>query len=323
MPRIVTLSLNPTIDVSSEADLVRPTHKIRTSNERYEPGGGGVNVARVVAELGGDVEVLCLAGGVTGTFLDELLDRIPLRRRLIRIDGNTRIALTVFERKTGHEFRFLPNGPRLSADEIKACLDAVRETRADYFIASGSVPLGAPADILAQIAEVVTGKGARFVLDSSGIGLSGTLERVRVHLVKPSIGELEGLVGRRLDMHSAEAAAMELVERGRAEIVAVTMGAAGALVATGDGMLRLKTPKVEARSAVGAGDSFVGAMIVALSEGKSVKEAAIFGVAAGAAAVQTPGSELCRREDIYRVYDEIRDRSEIQSSGARHRHAAR
>ena len=80
VPQIVTMSLNPTIDVASEADLVRPTHKIRTSDETYEPGGGGINVARVIAELGGDVEVICPAGGVTGAFLDELLGLVPLPR---------------------------------------------------------------------------------------------------------------------------------------------------------------------------------------------------------------------------------------------------
>ena len=305
MARIVTLSLNPTIDVSSEADLVRPTHKIRTTNETYEPGGGGINVARVVHKLGGDVEVLCAAGGVTGDFLDELLGKVPLRRRLIPIAGNTRIALTVFERKTGHEYRFLPNGPRLSAEEIDACLEAVGTTKADYFVASGSVPLGAPADILARIAEIAVGSGARFVLDSSGVGLSGTLERVKVHLVKPSIGELEALSGRRLDRQAAEEAAIDLVDQGRAEIVAVTMGAGGALVVTKGGLFRLKSPKVEVRSAVGAGDSFVAAMVLALSEGRSVADAAAFGVAAGAAAVMTPGTQLCSREDVHRLYDEM------------------
>ena len=83
MASILTLALNPTIDVASECDIVRPVHKIRTANETYEPGGGGVNVARVIAELGGDVEVLCMAGGVTGAFLDQLLGEIPLRRRMV------------------------------------------------------------------------------------------------------------------------------------------------------------------------------------------------------------------------------------------------
>lgn len=305
MPRIVTLSLNPTIDLTSEADLVRPTHKIRTSNETYEPGGGGINVARVVHELGGNVEVICPAGGVTGDFLDELLAQIPLRRKIIRIGGNTRIAMTIFERKTGHEFRFIPNGPKLSHANVEACYAAVRDCEFDYFVASGSVPLGAPPDVLANIAAIAAEKGARFVLDSSGIGLAGTLERTPVYMVKPSLSELEALAGRRLDTEAAEQAALDIVTRGRAEIVAVTMGAAGALIATRDGLQRIQSPKVEARSAVGAGDSFVGAMTLALSEGKPVADAALWGVAAGAAAVLTHTRKLCQKEDIIRLYEDL------------------
>ncbi len=66
---IVTLSLNPAIDVSSETERVLPTHKIRTANEEYEPGGGGVNVARVITELGGDARLICPAGGFSGKML--------------------------------------------------------------------------------------------------------------------------------------------------------------------------------------------------------------------------------------------------------------
>jgi 6-phosphofructokinase 2 len=300
---ILTLALNPTIDVSSECDIVQPIHKIRTANEAYEPGGGGVNVARVVAELGGDVEVMCLAGGITGALLDQLLGEIPIRRHMVPIAGNTRISLTVFERKTGNEFRFVPNGPRLSPAEVDAGLAAVRAASFDYLVASGSIPLGAPTDILARFAEIAAEKRAKFVLDSSGAGLSVTLEKTSVYLVKPSLSELETLMGRRLDEESAQEAASDLVRRGRAEIVAVTMGAAGALVATKHGVSRLWSPKVEARSAVGAGDSFVGAMTLALSQGKLIDDAILYGIAAGAAAALTPAPKLCAREDVQRLHD--------------------
>jgi 6-phosphofructokinase 2 len=300
---ILTLALNPTIDVASECDVVRPIHKIRTANESYEPGGGGVNVARVIVELGGDVELLCLAGGVTGALLDQLLGDVPIRRRMVPIAGNTRISLTVFERKTGNEFRFIPNGPKLSPAEVEASLAAAREMSFDYLVASGSIPLGAPTDILARFAEIAARKGARFVLDSSGAGLSVTLEKTPVYLVKPSLSELETLMGRRLDEESAKEAALDLVRRGRAEIVAVTMGAAGALLATRDGVVRLWSPKVETRSAVGAGDSFVGAMTLMLSRGRPIDDAVLFGIAAGAAAVLTPVAKICAREDVYRLHD--------------------
>ena len=290
---IVTMSLNPTIDVASEADLVRPTHKVRTSNETYDPGGGGVNVARVIHELGGEAEVICPAGGFSGNLLDELLGQAGIRRTIVPIRGNTRISFTVYERKSGLEYRFIPNGPRLSPEEVEACLEAVRECNCEYFVASGSVPLGAPTGILAQIAEIVREKNGKFVLDSSGAGLSVTLERVPVYMVKPSIGELEALQGRRLDDESARDAAVSLVERGRAEIVAVTMGASGAMVATKAGVIRMASPRVTARSAVGAGDTFVGAMTLALSQGRTIADALTYAVAAGAATALTGGTRLC------------------------------
>lgn len=311
MPKFVTMSLNPSIDVSSEADLVRAIHKTRTYNEVYSPGGGGVNVARVLTELGADAEVLCPAGGVTGALLDELLGKAGVRRRLVQIAGTTRICLNVFERKTGQEYRFISNGPKLSAAEIAACLEAVRASDCDYFIASGSVPLGAPPDILARIAEIATGKGAKFVLDSSGIGLRDTLERTPVFLVKPSHGEMEDLVGRRLDEQSLVEAAADLVAGGRAERVAITLGAAGAVFVTQRSKLRLWAPKVEARSAVGAGDSFLAAMLLAITEGRDDADALAYAVAAGAAALLKPGSKLARRDDVMRLYGEVRGKATL------------
>lgn len=303
---IVTFSLNPTIDVASEADVVRPTHKIRTSNETYEPGGGGVNVARVIVEMGGDAMLIAAAGGFTGKLLEERLDAVPIRHRLVPIAGNTRIALTIFERKTGHEFRFTPNGPTLSAAEVAACLDAVKSLDFDYFVASGSVPLGAPRDVMAQVRDIVAAKGARFVLDSSGAGLSVPLETGPVFMAKPSFGELEALVGRRLDDRAAAESAADFVRQGRAEIVAVTLGARGVLVAARGKTFRMKTPKVESHSAVGAGDAFVAATTLAISRDEKLEDAVMFGCAAGAAATLTPAHKVCSRDDALRLYEHMK-----------------
>src|SRR5690606_19664751 len=129
---------------------------------------------------------------------------------------------------------------------VQPCLDAVLAHRGRFVVASGSLPEGAPPDVFAQMANATADKGGRFVLDSSGDGLSATLEKSRVYLVKPSIGELEQLVGRKLDEDGVQAAAAELVSRGVAEIVAVTMGAEGALLASASGTLRVAAPHVTA-----------------------------------------------------------------------------
>lgn len=302
MPRILTLSLNPTIDVSSVAERVQPTHKTRTEDETFDPGGGGVNVARVVRELGGDTEAWCLAGGVTGAFLDDLLDGLALPHRILPIAGNTRIALMVYERATGLEYRFVPSGPTLSHTEVADCLDALAAASFDYLVASGSLPKGAPDDMLARVGDIAAEKGARFVLDSSGPGLVATVGRTPVHLVKPSMNEFRALVGRPLDADAAGKAAIDMVAAGKADIIAVTMGIEGALVASRDGLLRLAAIPVETHSAVGSGDAFVGAMTFALASGMAIADAARLGIAAGAAAAMTHGTTLCHRDDVIRLY---------------------
>jgi 6-phosphofructokinase 2 len=306
MTQILTITLNPTVDISSETDVVRPTRKTRTSNTRYDPGGGGINVARVVATLGGDAEAIFLAGGEIGSLLDRLLGDADVSRRLIPITGQTRIGVVVHEQKTGLEYRFVAAGPPIRPFEVEPCFDAVASHRGGYVVASGSLPEGAASDTYARMADLAASRGARFVLDSSGIGLQATLEKSRVFLVKPSLGELEKFVGQKLDEESASQAAANIVARGAAEMVAVTMGADGALLATSSGILRVPAIHVRVRSAVGAGDSFLGAMIWALSEGKTPDEAFRFGVAAGAAAVMTPGTQLCQRSDVFDLFHKTR-----------------
>jgi 6-phosphofructokinase 2 len=306
LPQILSLALNPTIDVSAEAERVRPTHKIRTSSETFEPGGGGVNVARVIEELGGNTEAYCIAGGITGTLLVDLLSRIGVRTHIIPVAGHTRMAHMVFERSTGLEYRFIPSGPDLSHQEIESALAAVRAASFSWLVASGSIPQGAAPDILARFGDIAAEKGAKFVLDSHGPGLEAALGRTPIHLVKPSLNELQILVGRELDMVSCAATVAGMVADGKAEIVAVTMGADGAMIASRDGVFFVPPLNVEVKSAVGAGDSFVAGMTLALADGKPLEEAAMFGAAAGTAAVLSPGTSHCARADILRLYDQIR-----------------
>jgi 6-phosphofructokinase 2 len=309
MKPIVTLTLNPSIDGAAEADVVRPTRKVRTSNERYDPGGGGINVARVVAELGGSASPIYLAGGATGRVLTDLMTARGLVGRPIPIADHTRISHAVFERSTGLEYRFVPQGPVIDAAESSRCFDELSALDFDYLVASGSLPRGAPDDFYVEVSRIVRKKGARFVLDTSGPALAATLDAGGIFLLKPSIGEFEALTGLTLrDPAALEKAALAQVGSGRVEILAVTLGHEGALLATPNGVVRSPALDVVAKSAVGAGDSFVAGMTFALARGWPVENAFRHGMAAGAAAVLTPGTELCRAEDVARLYDRIRER---------------
>jgi 6-phosphofructokinase 2 len=291
MKSIATLTLNPTIDASYDVDRIVPTHKIRTRNERYEPGGGGINVARVFCRLGGAATCLYLSGGGTGAAFDGLVDDLGLPRRRIEIAEPTRIAGAVHECETGLEYRFTPAGPTISADEGNRCLDALRKIECDYFVASGSLPPGIAADFYVRAGEIARERGIAFVLDTSGEALKQTLTAGGVHLAKPSVGELRQFVGRELTTpDEIGAAAMEIVRAGQAELVGATF---------------LPAFEIEARSAVGAGDSFLATMLFALASGRDAVDAFRYGMAGGAASVLNPGTGLAQPDDIERLFGTV------------------
>ncbi|GGC34412.1 phosphofructokinase [Novosphingobium marinum] len=306
MKTIATLTMNPTIDLSYEVDEVRHTHKMRGHAERHAPGGGGINVARVFVRLGGHARCFYLSGGATGVALDGLLDLHQLVRNRIAITGETRIATNVFERASGKEYRFVPPGPVVTEAECAQCLDLLETVQCDYLVASGSLPPGVPAGFYAQLASRLRPRGIEVVLDTSGPALGAALAGGGFALVKPSQGELEKLVGRPLaTVADVGAAAMAIVDAGGARLVAVTMGHEGAVLAGPDGTLYLPAIPVEAKSAVGAGDSFLAAMVHRLASGSNAEEAFRFGMAGGTAAVLTPGTDLARPADMERLYRQI------------------
>lgn len=303
MMDLATLTMNPALDAACEVDRVVPSIKVRASHERYDPGGGGINVARVFVRLGGNARCYYLSGGAAGMALDGLLDLHQLVRSPIKIAGQTRVSTTVHQRSTGQEFRFVPSGPVVAEEEWRECLEQLDQANHDYLVASGSLPRGVPDDFYARVAMIAKRKGMRFVLDTSGPALAAGLAGGDVFLAKPSLEEFRALVGEQVTGDDAIAqAAMDMIKRGRTEYLVVTMADQGALLASRSGLLRLPAMSVEARSAVGAGDSFLAAMVHALASGKKPEEAFRFGLAAGAAAVLTPGTDLCRAEDVQRLF---------------------
>ncbi len=193
--RIATLTLNPTIDTALEAEAMVHTDKIRTSGERLDPGGGGINVARVLVRFGAPVAAIFMAGGSTGRLLDRLLQREGVERISVPIAGETRVSVTVYERSTGHEYRLVPEGPVVSEPEWQECLRQIGETECDWFVASGSLPGGVPRDFYARVAELLRDRATRLVVDAPAGQLAPALARGGLFLVKPSRDELEQLSG--------------------------------------------------------------------------------------------------------------------------------
>ncbi len=301
-PRLITLTLNPALDIACTAARVVHTHKVHTRDDHLDPGGGGINVARVLHELGGDTLAVMMGGGVTGELIEEILDATGVPHRNVPINGCTRICFNVFEAATGLEYRFVQEGPDVTGADWHRMLEVLETIPGDWLIASGSLEHGMPEDIYARVARAAHGRGQRFVLDTSGAPLRAALGS-GIALLKPSLGELETLVGRSLpDPAAQEAEALALVQAGAAELVAVTLGEEGAVLASRDGVTRLAALSCDVRSAVGAGDSFTAAMTLAMARGAPLVEALRWGVAAGTAAVVCAGTARIRRVDVEMQY---------------------
>ena len=314
MSNTLSIALNPTIDISSDTAHIHATRKIRTSNQRWHPGGGGVNVARVIAmlstsegEAADKPQLMMFSGGQTGTLLEGMLSELAIDLHPISIAEQTRIAFMVYEEESGFEYRFVPEGPEVSEGEFAQAMKVVADFAGDYVIASGSLPRNAPLDTYARMANIANSNGARFVLDTSGPALKSTLDNTRIFLFKPSLGELETLAGHKLDEAGVIQTARALVDAGKTEHVTVTLGREGAMLISRDEVIRVPARHVVVKSAVGAGDSFVGALVWYLSQGHSIGEAFRFGVAAGAAAARTPGTELCHADDVFEIFNSPED----------------
>ena len=303
--RIVTLTMNPALDITTDTDTVMPTEKMRCGSARYDPGGGGINVARVADALGASVLALFPAGGASGDLVTDMLNAAGLPSRRIRIAEPTRESFTVNERRTERQFRFVLPGPVLTAAEQTACLDQLGEVAAaaDFVVASGSLPPAVSPDFYNRVAEVCRRIDTPLILDASGSGLRH-LSGGTVFLLKPSVRELRECVGRELASEAEQvAAARELIERGCAHNMVVSLGAQGALLITAHGAQRYPAVAVPPGSGVGAGDAMVAGITCGLSRGWALPKSLRFGIAAGAAMLMTPGTAACTRADVERLFD--------------------
>ncbi|GAA4067550.1 1-phosphofructokinase family hexose kinase [Agromyces indicus] len=305
---IVTLTMNPALDVSSTVERVMPEHKLRCGPSRFDPGGGGVNVSRAIRNLGGDSIAVYPLGGPTGQAYRGFLEQAGIIGRVVTIAGNTRESFTVDELATGEQFRFVLQGPTLREPEWRACLSVVADHLpvGGFLIASGSLPPGVPDDFYAMLARISADHDIRLVVDASGPALAAALD-AGVHLIKPSRDELAELVGAHGELDDAAMvdAARSLVAAGRSRIVALTLGGRGAILVSEGETLRLATPRVEVASAVGAGDSFLAGLVLRLAEGRPLADAFRTAVAAGSATAMLPATELCRAEDVARLEGEL------------------
>ncbi|MBL9052626.1 MAG: 1-phosphofructokinase family hexose kinase [Tabrizicola sp.] len=304
---ILTLTLNPALDMATEVHEIVPGQKLRCTEPLLDPGGGGLNVSRAIKALGGDSLALVAIGGLTGDRLAGLIRAEGVTFLSILGPGETRQSLTVNEAVTGKQFRFMLPGPVWGEAERARVFTLLRATArpGGISVISGSQPPGVPVDFPAQLAGSMP--ESRVVLDTSGTTLA---EAVRhpipgLAVLRMDGEEGEGLAGRALPSREDTAGfAQSLVRAGVAGSVIIARGPDGNVLATADQRLHAASAKVRVKSTVGAGDSFVAAFVLALARGQSNSEALALGSAAASAAVTTDATQLCRPEDVMRFLPE-------------------
>ena len=305
---MLTVTLNPSLDVSTRVPIVEPDRKLHCDHIRFEPGGGGVNVARVAHVLGADVTAVVVAGGCAGDRVMEMLAEQGVAGVALRFAEETRESLTVLETATGRQYRFVLPGPTIPEDDLSAAEDRIEELAqgSSYVVVSGSLPPGLSAGRFGSLLDRIRSVAAPPIVDTSGDALavaasSGTL------FMKPSVRELSQFAGHDLAGEpEIVAAAHDLLAHGPNDSVIVSVGPGGALLVRRDHpSLRVHGPRVHAVSTVGAGDSLVGAMAVALERGADMETAARWGVAAGTAATLSHGTGLCQAADVERLLQQV------------------
>lgn len=306
MTDILTVTLNPALDVLTSIDKVQDTHKMRCGAVIKHPGGGGVNVARVLHRLGASCVASYLAGGVTGERHHQLMRAEKVRCHVIAIAQETRESFSVHELSSSHDFRFVLPGPSVSEAEYQACYDFIAEHLPKKFLViSGGLAPGVPVDFYARLIALAKQHQVRVVLDANGPALHAAL-REGVFFFKPSLRELRELTGQALpDEASWVEACQQLIHTGQAEVVALSLGEDGAMVISKNQSWRSPGLKVDVHTTIGAGDSFVGGMVWAFSQEHNVLKAFQYGMAAGAAALLGTGTSLCQAHDVHGLLPQV------------------
>ena len=306
MSKIVTLTFNPCIDKSATVPQLVPEKKLSCSEPHFEPGGGGINVARVIKKLGGKATAIYPAGGYTGKFFNQLLAKENIPCIVIEVKNPLRENVIVLEESSNNQLRFGFPGPKLMKHEWEECLDSIAGiTGAEFLVASGSLPGGAPDNIFARLATISKKKNLKLVVDTSKAALKQAAN-AGVYMLKPNLTELSLVLGKKdLSFNEITAAGKEIISRKYCEVLIVSLGEKGAMLFTKDIKIKASSPKVEKKSTVGAGDSMVAGFVLSLSQGKTFEEALKYGVACGTAATMNPGTELCNKKDADTLFQKI------------------
>ena len=302
--KVLTITMNPAVDVNSEADKVITNQKVRCVKPDYDPGGGGINVARVITRLGVQAKAFYLAGGITGDYLTYLMKEEKVPHEVVTINGMTRENTSIIDNKTGEQYRFVFPGPEIQESEWEESLKWIEENIAQYdiVVGSGSLPPGVPTDFYSKIAELALGKDKMYVLDTSGETMVEGIKNGAT-FIKPNQEEFEEL-RKRTGSGTNDELIQKLFDQGIENII-YTRGKEKTLLINKRGRKEFVPPEIEVNSSIGAGDSFIGGLVAGLMKGMQSPKAVCYGISAAASTLKSAGTDLCELNDVEKIHTQL------------------
>lgn len=296
---ITAVALNPAIDRTLTVPGFAAGQTNRVASIRVDPGGKGINVARVAKALGASVQVIGFLGQTNGNLITEHLAAQGIPAALLAVAGETRVNMKIIDPDTGALTEVNDPGFAVDATQTAALIEMVSERLAEtaVLVLTGSLPTGVPAGIYRDLVKLAAAQGIPTILDADGEALTLALS-AGPDLIKPNRAEAERLLGRSLPApQDLFGAAAELLALG-AKAVVISGGEEGAAMVTGSEAWWATPPAIEAGSTVGAGDSMVAGLAVAIARGSAPADALRLATAAGAATASLPGTQTCTWPDV-------------------------
>lgn len=299
---ILTITLNPCVDKSSKLPQLQPEAKLRCTQVLNEAGGGGINVSKALMKLGSSSIALFPSGGHNGDMLCSLLRKEGIVYHSTQTQVETRENWIILEEATNNQYRFTFPGLSVNEKDITTFVNQIKHFAPHFVVASGSLPDGLPDSFYGYIVDITKSINAKAVIDTSGPALVA-LKNKGAYLIKPNLKELAMLLDvDSLKINEVDDAALQAIQNGYAEMIAVSMGAQGAWLVTKNEKYFAAAPDVPKKSTVGAGDSMVAGMVYMLEQNRSLKEVIHYGVACGSAATMNEGSQLFNYEDVQKLF---------------------
>jgi tagatose 6-phosphate kinase len=295
---ITTVTLNAAIDKTYYLESFQVGQVWRVKKMRAVAGGKGINVARVIQQLGHSSHIIGFIGGHNGQFIRTALDDQKLKHQFVEVLGESRINLNIIDAETGTSTEILETGPSIEQYSLTSLIEIlqVAAKSSKIVVLSGSLPPGIPLDFYKILIEIVQLEGALAILDTSGVSLEEAL-KAKPFMIKPNEDELRALTGCELSSDAELLATIKMIMAQGIACVAVSLGSRGAVVGYQGRLYRVEAPKIEAVNPVGSGDSFTAGFAVALEKGLSIEECLKMAAAAGAANAMTEEAGHLNLED--------------------------